>query len=376
MSQEPSLNALYAPAWQTLLAVAVLNTVIALSLWLTVPTMGSLGPTWVYSQCVGLSIASLAMLIGRVAARLGLADFARRAPIRYVALMLVPAAPLGYLAGHLAGQAMLGQRVKMLSGSSASAALLATVLATALAGYALWTRQRLVRDAHAREEAQRHAAEAELRLLRAQLEPHMLFNTLANLRELMVADAGAAQQMLDELIVYLRSALAATRNERTTLEAEFAQLAAYLKLMARRMGPRLAWHIELPPELRSLPVPPMLLQPLVENAIRHGLEPQVGVGTIELRAERTAPNGGSGGDAVLCLVVADTGRGLAGPPRAADQRAESREGGDRERGGGYGLVHVRERLRSLYGGAASLVLEPVQPHGVRAVVSLPITAAA
>ena len=150
------------------------------------------------------------------------------------------------------------------------------------------TREQLAQEAAARSEAQRLAVESQLRLLRAQLEPHMLFNTLANLRSLVREDVDRAESMIDQLIVYLRSALAASQTESVALSREFAQLRAYLDIMALRMGPRLSFRLELPAELEATQVPPMLLQPLVENAIKHGLEPKVGPGSIEVVARATA----------------------------------------------------------------------------------------
>jgi LytS/YehU family sensor histidine kinase len=124
--------------------------------------------------------------------------------------------------------------------------------------------------------------------LQSQLEPHMLFNTLANLRVLIGADSVRAQTMLDRLIAFLRATLAASRSGSHSLANEFARIEDYLALMAVRMGPRLAVRIELPDALRALPVPALLLQPLVENAIRHGLEPKVSGGRIEVSAHREA----------------------------------------------------------------------------------------
>ena len=150
------------------------------------------------------------------------------------------------------------------------------------------TREQLAQEAAARSEAQRLAVESQLRLLRAQLEPHMLFNTLANLRSLVREDVDRAESMIDQLIVYLRSALAASQTESVALSREFAQLRAYLDIMALRMGPRLSFRLDLPADLEATQVPPMLLQPLVENAIKHGLEPKVGSGSIEVVARAHA----------------------------------------------------------------------------------------
>lgn len=361
------------PPWRKLLAwVLLLNTGVAIVLWLLVPAMGPFWPTWVRSQCIGLAITSIAMGIGYL-------PITRRvAGVGAVMLMLLPAAPLGYMLGMQLASVLLGYHVS-LSGTTALGAVIATVLASGLAGLVLWGRQRLRGEELAREQAQRLAAEAELRLLRAQLEPHMLFNTLANLRELMAEDPQAAQRMLDSFIVFLRGALAASRSERTTLAEEFAQLRAYLELMGVRMGERLAWRLTLPDELAGTALPPMLLQPLVENAIKHGLEPQVGPGSIEVTAERA--NG------AVTITVTDTGRGLRasaaaaaetlgapGAPPVASAPATTATVTATDAalaGGNYGVHHVRERLRAAFGPGATLHLQPHSPHGVRAIVRIP-----
>jgi sensor histidine kinase YesM len=165
----------------------------------------------------------------------------------------------------------------------------------------------------------------------------MLFNTLANLRVLIGVDAARAQAMLDHLNAYLRATLSASRALQHPLADEFARLADYLALMAVRMGPRLQVRLDLPAELARLPVPPLLLQPLVENSIKHGLEPQVDGGRIDITARRVGQQ--------LVLDVRDTG---AGPGAAATGTDTS---------GGFGLVQVRERLATVYGSRASLTLQ-------------------
>ncbi|CAH0354085.1 sensor histidine kinase [Aquabacterium sp. CECT 9606] len=197
--------------------------------------------------------------------------------------------------------------------------------------------------------AQRQTVEAQLQLLQAQLEPHMLFNTLANLHALIASDPSRAQDMLAHLIAFLRSTLSATRIAAHPLSEEFRRVADYLALMQIRMGPWLQIALDLPDDLASLPVPPMLLQPLVENAIQHGLEPSRQGGQLTVRAQHDGEH--------LILSVDDTGRGL----QAAQLVRRSTDG--------FGLSCVRDRLQSLYGGTASLSLT-AKPAGAGTHVSL------
>lgn len=218
-----------------------------------------------------------------------------------------------------------------------------------------YVRGRLAEAQASAEAAQRLAAENQLRLLQSQLEPHMLFNTLANLRVLIGLDAARAQAMLDQLVGFLRSTLQASRQSAHPLGDEFSRLADYLALMQVRMGQRLHVEMDLPAGLEAVPVPPLLLQPLVENAINHGLEPKRDGGRIALRAERDGT--------MLRLSVRDTGLGLADA---------SHPGGTP--GAGFGVEQVRARLAMLYGGDASLVLQPADDAlgGTLAVVTLPL----
>jgi signal transduction histidine kinase len=204
--------------------------------------------------------------------------------------------------------------------------------------------------------AQRDASEAQLKLLESQLEPHMLFNTLANLRALIGVDPVRAQAMLDQLIAFLRATLSASRQPSHPLAAEFARLGDYLQLMQVRMADRLQTRLTLPPELAGVPVPPLVLQPLVENAIKHGLEPHVGGGRIEISAARRGDR--------LVLTVRDTGLGLS---------EGSAAGGSR-----FGLTQVRTRLATIYGAEATLELTAAADRegGTVATVSLPMASAA
>jgi hypothetical protein len=178
----------------------------------------------------------------------------------------------------------------------------------------------------------RQAAQAQLKLLQSQLDPHMLFNTLANLRVLIQQDPDRAVQMLDQLNDFLRSTLAASRAGEHSLQAEFDRLTDYLALMQIRMGARLSYDLDLPTDLAQVQVPALILQSLVENAIVHGLEPKVGGGRISISASRQAGK--------LLLQVTDDGLGL--------DTTQMQEG--------FGLTQVRERLQSRYGTDATIDL--------------------
>ena len=183
----------------------------------------------------------------------------------------------------------------------------------------------------------------------------MLFNTLANLRALIGVDPAAAQHMLDRLNDYLRATLAASRTTSHPLAAEFDRLRDYLELMAIRMGPRLRYRLDLPGDLRALPVPPLLLQPLVENAIQHGLEPQVTGGHIDVGATREGDQ--------LVLTVHDTGAGFE--PRAALPSD-----------GRFGMAQLTERVASAYGGHGRVDVQSQPGAGTTIRIALPLQGAA
>jgi len=188
--------------------------------------------------------------------------------------------------------------------------------------------------------------EAKLSALQAQVEPHFLYNTLASVQALTEVDPQRASEMTAHLIQYLRSALPKMRDSVSTVGQEVELVRAYLNILQMRMGKRLAFEIDVPPELVEAPFPPLMLPSLVENAIKHGLEPQREGGTVRISAEAE-------GDRIR-LVVADTGRGFG------DTLAS-----------GIGLANIRERLAALYGDRATLTLEANAPQGVKATIEVP-----
>ncbi|UOD28261.1 sensor histidine kinase [Massilia violaceinigra] len=192
-------------------------------------------------------------------------------------------------------------------------------------------------------------AEARLRALQAQIEPHFLYNTLANVVGMIETHPAQARHMLERFIDYLRASLAASRADQATLGAELDLAAAYLDVLAVRMGPRLSYSIEAD-GCRDVAMPPMLLQPVIENAVAHGLEPKVEGGRIIIRAACR--------DDQLCIEVSDTGAGLGNAPPKP--------------GGGVGLSNLRARLRSVYGPSARVQLLEHEPCGITVRLLLPL----
>ena len=238
------------------------------------------------------------------------------------------------------------------AGHNTQSTLRYSLLVTALAGiagtYLFYARSKSAYLRRKMGEAHQHASEARLKLLQSQLEPHMLFNTLANLRALIATDPERATAMLDRLNDYLRATLSGSLASTHTLQAEFDRLRDYLELMAVRMGPRLHYTLDLPPDLAAQPVPPLLLQPLIENSIKHGLEPKVEGGSVRVSARLEG--------SALRLEVTDTGVGFATEPEA---------------GKGFGLTQVRERLKTTYGSQAAISFVANSAGGTSASITFP-----
>ena len=337
------------------LKVLVLNTVIALGI--TLFENHSFGLNLVYSNCIGICI--WCYIEG---ANFFLVDNWQKHVSRLIFIVPVSVV-LGYVSGHLLTDLILGttsfqywkQTPRMAWGM-----LFVSLVAGGTICWVFVSREQLAAERQNLEIARRQASEAQLKLLESQLEPHMLFNTLANLRALISLDPARAQTMLDHMIAYLRATLSASRapagGTRHTLADEFARLHDYLELMAIRMGPRLQFTLDLPDALRDQPVPPLLLQPLVENSIQHGLEPKVEGGRIRIAA--SADHGR------LTLQVQDTGLG-ADPTRLQGQAAPSP-------GHGFGLQQVRERLATTFGGEGAMLLVAAPGGGISASVTFPL----
>ena len=197
------------------------------------------------------------------------------------------------------------------------------------------------------EALERRVLEAQLAALQAQVEPHFLFNTLALIGRLIETDPPEAAKIHNLLIQYLRTAIPQMReNGGATLERQIELARAYLTIMQARMKERLNVSIDVPAALGSASFPPMMLQSLVENAIKHGLEPKTEGGLITIRAYLE--------DQILCVEVSDNGMGFN--PQSDD---------------GLGLANLRERLKMLFNGQAKMLIEVPPQGGCRCTLRLP-----
>ena len=279
----------------------------------------------------------------------------RRAP-RWIALAaaIVGAAAMGWFAEDgltrlLSGEPISkGERPYMIH-----TMFVLALLVGVLAEYR-WASHRAAAELHEAElnriRLQGELAAGRLQVLQAQIEPHFLFNSLANVRRLLRTDGDAGLAMLADLMRYLGSALPRLREDSSTLAREVELIRAFLAVHQVRMGARLTVRIDVPERLGRSVVPPLMLLTLIENALKHGLAPLPEGGSITVAA---AESGGK-----LVLQVADTGRGLVTGA-----------------GGGMGLANIRSRLKAMYGTAASLSLRHNQPRGVTAEIDLPVNSA-
>jgi len=318
------------------------------ALWSTLRDGSPIAASLITANSIGLTQFSIATLV-RVFYR-------GRLPV----LGIVIAIPAGFV---------IGSKIASLTGGSDAAGLMLqnpaglgrTILSVVLIGavitafflyfsHSKGVAEALERERHRAAAALQAETAARLALLQAQIEPHFLFNTLANIHSLIKVDPDKASLILEQLNSYLRSSLRRTREVATTVSEELELIEALLGIAAARLGARLEYTISAPQDLRSRSLPPLLLQPLVENAIRHGIEPAIAGGKIEVEVTEK--------DGTLELTVKDTGVGL-------NENAPQ----------GVGLANVRARLASLYGDNGKLALYTNAPQGVIAKLIVPATSA-
>lgn len=308
---------------------------------------------FVISNCIGYAIHSEYLLAGPlVRERIRAANLTVR--VLYHSFVSTSGVVLGYWLGFSILR-LSTKRFFTDADTIFRIALVSLLVSGVLTVVYFWReREALAEAKFEREQAraariEKEAIEANLRMLQAQIEPHFLFNTLANVVSLIDPAPAKAKRMLEDFIEYLRSSLRATRSESLTLRQEIGLIESYLRVIEVRMGNRLRYRFDIPDQALDLPFPPMLLQPLVENAVRHGLEPKVEGGEVTVSTRMVGTE--------LHVAVADTGLGLLGP--TVD---------------GVGLSNVRERLASLYGAAARLEVGRNEPEGARVELVIPILA--
>lgn len=298
------------------------------------------------NRAPGHGMAKLAWLAGAVVT-------GEAAGTALTALMLPIVAPFGYLAQIVDLEAPPALRALRWTGI----ALTETAIAAAIALWWYWYKRNsdavaAVGEAErAKEQALQATAEAQIMMMKAQIEPHFLFNTLASIRRLFETDPVAGRAMLRNLASYLNAYLPQLRSDVSTLETELALARAYLDVQRIRIGERLAVDIDVPPRLLGTPIPPMILNTLVENAVIHGIAPLSEGGTVAIRARD--------GGGVLTVEVADDGRGLRD-----------------DWGAGVGLANIDARLHAAFGSRAAMTLTSLPGRGVVARVTLPLPGAA
>jgi sensor histidine kinase YesM len=262
----------------------------------------------------------------------------------------------GMLIGSQIGPLILQRVFSLEIGTGSDKVLKTIVLATFFGGaaaYFSYTKFRLkvTKRAAEQERMNRIASEKEalasnLRLLQAQIEPHFLFNTLSNIVSLIDTEPAKGKSMLIDLIHYLRTSLSRTLPDTTTLGQEIDTIKAYLNIQKIRLGDRLEFTIDIPETQRQYPFPPMLLQPLVENAIKHGLEPKIDGGEISITVSERGES--------IHIEVADTGLGLSSMNTS-----------------GVGIANVKERIKLMYNDMGHLFLEENKPNGLKVVIEVP-----
>ncbi len=304
----------------------------------------------VFAQCIGYTIHAMFYLGG-----LTIESWILRQSRPVIVIYYSACATIGVVIGWVVGgtyldldMARLVMKPSWLIGISINSVIISLII---LAIYInrekkLLAEMQLERERARFAEIERNATVANLRMLQAQIEPHFLFNTLANVTSLIHPAPDKAKHMLESFIHYLRGSLAASREESTTLAQEFKLMQDFLDILKIRMGDRLQTMLDLPDDLGDAAIPPMLIQPLVENAIKHGLEPKVEGGMLTLKAEADGAN--------IRILIIDTGLGFSNATSA-----------------GVGLRNVRERIAALFGNAGRIAIEENASGGTQVIITLP-----
>ncbi len=331
--------------WQEVLLLFIFNTLIAA--FLTLAQHENFIKNLIFSQSIGISIYLCIKLIihSRAAKKGNLISQLIGVPVGGV---------IGIVAGALLSQTPLSDLLDFRQNELILLLGAAIVFGTAIS-YFFLSRHRLHAqqlELHAQaqqhSEYQKNLMQSQLRLLQAQIEPHFLFNALANVVSLIDAEPEKAKQVIQQLSDFLRISLQRTRDNNNTVADEINLLRAYLGIQQVRMGDRLQFSIECESALLMKPLSPLLVQPLVENAIKHGLENTVSGGRVKIKFKQQQNQ--------LLISVIDSGQGVVQPCKH-----------------GMGLNNIRERLKTLYGNSARMTLSENDSGGVKACLTVPLT---
>lgn len=325
----------------SLLAAVAINTLIALILTAIGFGLGFV-PALIFSQCIGVSIYLCnlaAVLIYRKTTRLS-------SQVAVITAFIVVGASAGTLLGAFANGMnplfFLRKHSVLFSQS-----ILIGLLFGLIVSYVFISLGVLSREKVKRLEIEKSAAETELKLLHSQMEPHFLFNTLSNIISLIDTDHEKSRRMLESFTAFLRASFLTARERTVSLSQELDVIRNYLDIFTVRMGARLDYVIDIPENIRDCRIPPLLIQPLVENAVKHGLEPSVRGGTLRIEGIRDGNR--------VRITVSDSGVGI-----------NEKSGGD-----GIGLDNIRKRLELLYGRKGWLMLEENKSGGIKATIEIP-----
>jgi sensor histidine kinase YesM len=328
-----------------IISIIIANTLIALFVVAIYPE-GRFIISFIYSQCIGISIATCSIAA---------INYFKKTNLPLHILLITASVVIGAVIGIEIGEVALhfvfpgaapalppDRKYAMYRSN-----LVIALLFGAIISYVFISLQKLSDEKIKRLEMEKNAIVTEIKLLQSQMEPHFLFNTLSNVIGLIDHDPGKARRMLESFTAFLRASFMTARNETITLAQEMDVVKNYLELFAVRMGGRLRYTIDIPASLEDFRVPPLLVQPLVENAVKHGLEPSISGGELLIT--------GTGDGDVVRITVADSGLGI----------------NELSPGNGIGLENIKKRLDLLYGGRARLVFEENKPSGVKAVIEVP-----
>jgi sensor histidine kinase YesM len=328
-----------------IISLLVANTLIALFIVVMQPG-SSFIVSFIYSQCIGISIASFVITT---------TTFTKTTRPVYQFLFISAAVFLGAITGITIGGIVAG---RLAQGAMPVIRpeeqtkfylynLLYALLFGAIISYIFISLQKISDEKIKRLEVEKNAVVTEIRLLQSQMEPHFLFNTLSNILGLIDSDPGKAKRMLESFTQFLRASLVTARNETVTLSQEMDVVKNYLDIITVRMRERLKYRIDISADLQGIRIPPLIIQPLVENAVKHGLEPSISGGELVISGTREG--------SFVRITVSDSGLGI----------------NELSPGSGIGLENIKKRLGLVYGGRARLVFEENKPSGLKAVIELP-----